>query len=539
VSTAAPVLRRIDGPAAWTRVLRELARDLPPPAGGGGLRHRRVVIPMLVGASDLFAVREGLIGHALRMRGAEVTFVVCDGLAACDARTFDNDLPDQCHACRRRGWENLTAFGHRVVNATAFLDRATATRLWRTARDCPADRIFAFTYAGSDVGRHVYSSTLRYFRAGGPEWDRPEFVAQARRYLGAALLMAEAARAAICDLHADRVFTSHGVYASWGPWADVATSLGVEPLVYCGGYRRNTLMCAPQARGLFRPDGLWERVRSQPLTPEEERELEEYLASREDNRSDFHRYFDRVDRDLAALEERLGIAGRTWRRRLCLFANVAWDAAEPSSGGVFGSMQRWLVDTAADAARYPDCLLLVKAHPAESNFIEPTPERWRTARVLADHLGGLPDNIRVIPPEDNISTFALYRSLDAGIVNTSTVGFELALHGVPVLTSGAGAPYERDGLVLRPASRADYFATLQRLRDGTEPFRPDRDLVRRYAHAFFLRAPIPFEPLDVETWSPVGLAIETLHDLAPGRFPGLDALCDRILLGTEAEGAPA
>lgn len=531
MTTSAALPRHpIAGPAELTEMLRRLAADIPTPAHGCDLRYRHVLIPMLVGASDLFAVREGLIGHALRMRGAEVTFVLCDGLAACDARTFDNDHPNRCVACRRRGWENLTAFGHRVVDATAFVDRATATRLWRRALASKPEELFTFQRDGMDLGQHVYSSTLRYFRVGGPEWDRPEFVAKARQYLGAALIMAEVARAAIQRLGPDRVFTSHGVYATWGPWAEVGRVSGSPPLVYAGGYRRNTLMLGESGgMRLFNRDDLWERALDTPLSGDEEGELDRYLATREDNASDFHRYFDRVDRDVAALDQRLGIAGRTWRRRLGVFANVAWDAAEPGSGGVFGSMRDWLVETVADAARDPGCLLLVKPHPAETNFIEPTPERWRTATILVNALQALPDNVRVLAPDDNISTFALYQNIDAGLVNTSTVGFEMILAGVPVVTSGAGAHYERDGLVLRPSSREEYFALLGRIRAGTETFRPDRELARRYAFNFFLGAPLPFEPLDVETWSPVGLAIDSLADLAPGRFPGVDALCRRIL----------
>ena len=43
---------------------------------------------------------------------------------------------------------------------------------------------------------------------------------------------------------------------------------------------------------------------------------------------------------------------------------------------------------------------------------------------------------------------------------------------------------------------------------------------------------LTFEPVDVERWTPKGLAISALSELAPGRFPGLDAICSGILDGT-------
>lgn len=538
-ATATLPYRRIEGPAEWTAAMAALAATAPAPASPDGLRYSRVVIPLLVGASDLFAVREGLIGHALRLRGADVTFVVCDGLAACDARTYDNDHPDQCHGCRRRGWENLTAFGHRVVDATSFVDRATATRLWRAALTCPDREVFDLHHLGCHVGAHAYASTLRYFRAGGPEWDRPAFVAKARQYLGAAMIMAEAASRGLRALGADRVFSSHGVYVSWGPWADMAMAAGIDYVRYSSAYRRNTLVFGTGTDHTLRLGDLWERWRDRDVPPEDAAELDAYLTSRESASSDIHRFFDEVDRDVAALDRRIGVPQRAWRSRACLFSNLAWDAAQPESGGVFGDMFTWIRSVVEWYAARPDDLLYVKAHPAESTYVEETPDHWRLAHVLAEAFPSLPPNVRVIPPDDNVSNFALYGAIDLGLVNTSTVGFEMVLRGLPVLVTGARADYEEEELVLIPRDRNDHLAILGRLCDGTERFRPDPALARRFAYAFFFRKAVPFEPLDVETWSPVGLRIDSLADLAPGRHPGLDVIVDGILQGAPFEAPPS
>jgi hypothetical protein len=174
-------------------------------------------------------------------------------------------------------------------------------------------------------------------------------------------------------------------------------------------------------------------------------------------------------------------------------------------------------------------LLFVKVHPGETRHMEPTPERWRAAEVLRAAVPQLPANVVVVGPDDDVSNHALYRSLDFGLVNTSSVGLEMALAGLPVLTTGAGAHYEGKRIVLTPADRGAYFATLDRLAAGREDFRPDREAARRYAHTLYFRKSIPFEPLDVDGWAPVGLALDALDELRPGTFPGLDALCRGVL----------
>jgi hypothetical protein len=315
--------------------------------------------------------------------------------------------------------------------------------------------------------------------------------------------------------------------------------MGVRYASYSGGWRRNTLICHHDRPRAYDAEDLWERYRDRPLDAEEERALDAYLASREDNAGEFLRYFSRVDRDLAAFEQRHGIERRRWRRRAALFTNVAWDATRPDGCGPFADMYAWLVETVRHVAGHPDLLLLVKVHPGETRHIEPTPERWRVAEMLRAAVPRPPANVVVVGPDDDVSNHALYRSLDFGLVNTSSVGLEMALAGLPVLTTGAGAHYEGKGIVLTPADRGAYFATLDRLAAGREAFRPDREAARRYAHTLYFRKSIPFEPLDVDGWAAVGLALDALDELRPGVFPGLDALCRGILDDEPFELAPA
>lgn len=532
MTTQAPVL---DVP----RALSALGRDIPAPDPRARPRYRDVVIPMLVGASDIFALREGLIGHALRMRGARVTFVLCDGLPVCDARTFDHDPPAMCEGCRPRGEANLRALGHRVVPLSRFLTDERANELWAGARAMSAAELLGATHLGARVGRDVFSSTLRYFRAGGFDPDDARTMAMAREYGGAALVMTEVAANALRELGADRVFSSHGIYASWGPWAGAARALGVPHAAYTAGWRRDTLIVGEDGAPPHRCDDLWERVRDLPLTGEQESRLSAYLATRETNAEEFYRYFDRVERDIAGLEERLGIAGSTWRRRLCLFPNVAFDAADMDARGAFADMHDWLAQTIAHVAGRPDVLLLVKVHPAERRFLETTPQEWTVPAVLARRVGTLPANVSLIDADDAISNFALYSWIDGGLVNTSTVGMELALQGVPALATGAGAHYERAGVVTGARSRAEYLSLLDRMLDDPAALRPDPETARRYAYAFFFRQAPAFEPIEVAGWDPVGLRIDELADLAPGRFAGVDALCRTILEGTPLEAPDA
>ena len=392
-----------------------------------------------------------------------------------------------------------------------------------------ASDLFAVHHRGVDLGPLVYASTLRYFRAGRAELDDPRFVAKVREFLATASIMTEAVAAVLAGLRPDKVFMSHGVYATWGPWAALCRATNTRYATYSAGWRRNTLICQHDAPRAWHCEDLWPRWRELPLVPDERATIDGYLATREDNGADYFQYIDQLDRDRAAFLERHGLAGTSWKRTIGVFANVAYDAAQLRPPGVFADMFDWIVSVVRYAAGRPEVLFLVKVHPAESNFIEETPERWRVASVLAREVGALPANVRIVGAGDKVSPYTVYGLIDAGLVNTSSVGLEMAAAGLPVLTPAMGAHYDKPGIVLVPADRDDYFRLLDGLVDDPSVHRPDADLVRRYAYALYFRKSIPFEPLDLQRWAPLGIGIDSLAELAPGRLRGVDALCAGIL----------
>lgn len=532
VPTTSPVVAcRPVGDRQWREVLAGLGRTLPAARATGRPRYQRILVPLLVGASDLFAVREGLLGHALRLRGALVRFVVCDGLQACDARTFDHDPEGYCGSCLAHGEANIRALGHEVVRASAASDAAATGHWVEVARATAPDALLLDAGERPAVAPHVFSSTLRYLRAGRWEASDVRTVAKGKDYLEAALLMREYARAHIAQWRPDKVLLSHGVYSTWGPWADEARAAGVPFDTCCGGWRRNTLFLQHDDPRPMHCNDIWSRVASVPLSGAEQAALDEYLSTREDNRADAFQYIASVDRDRAAFLARHAIDRAAFERVVGVFSNVAFDSARFGGGPAFPDMFAWLHACVDRARTHPQTLFLVKAHPAELTFVESTPEAWRVGQSLRGAIASAP-NVRFIPPDDPVSPYVLYGLIGAGLVNTSSVGLEMALHGLPVLTSGAGVHYEQDGVVIVPRDRDDYFARFDALATGTEPFRPDADCARRYAYTLYFRKSMPFEAIDVAGWSPVGLAVDALADLGPGRWRGLDGICDGILEGT-------
>jgi hypothetical protein len=178
------------------------------------------------------------------------------------------------------------------------------------------------------------------------------------------------------------------------------------------------------------------------------------------------------------------------------------------------------------AAR-PDLQLLIRVHPAEARGA--IVSRQRVADELAAEFPELPANVFVAGPEEEVSTYAACAASDAAIIYGTKMGVELATLGMHVIVAGE-AWIRGKGLTHDAHSKPHYFELLAKLPFGETMPRPDRERALRYAYHFFFRRMMPLPFLQPNgKGSMFDIAIESLDDLAPGKHPALDAICEGIL----------
>ncbi len=103
--------------------------------------------------------------------------------------------------------------------------------------------------------------------------------------------------------------------------------------------------------------------------------------------------------------------------------------------------------------------------------------------------------------------------------------------GVPMIVAGE-AWVRGKGYAIDVSSPQDYFRILDEL-PLSEPMTAERrDLADRYAYHFFFRRMIPLPFIRVWKTGHFRAEIKGKDDLAPGRWPGLDTICNGILTGS-------
>jgi hypothetical protein len=494
------------------------------------------------GVGDHIPYFTGLLSNALRIRGAEVGVVVCDGgLPACEtcAITDYADVGEflaegparKCGRCRGRSTEILDAFGAPYMSLSDFTtdeDRQEAREFAADCSEMSLSEIMKVQWRGMQLGEHVRTSMYRFYLAGTFEDDD---LARdvALRFVEAGVIAARAAGSAIRHLGATRLVSHHGIYLLGGVACEVGRSMSIPVVAWDAAYRLQSVVFSHG--DTYHHDlrtestGAWE---SSELTTDQRRDLREYLDSRRVGNLDRLTYHPRPEEDRTVIAEEIGL--QPGESLAVAFTNVTWDGRVHVPEALYPGPREWVLDTIGQLAGAEKVRLVIRVHPAEVKN-----EEWKAQERLADVIGecfpSLPHNVVVVPPESDMSSYALIDMSDVALVYSSKIGLEAAVSGVPVVITG-DALYSKKGIGLEPASPEEYRDLLH-ARGWTSVNQAMLDeRAERYAYYFFFRRilQLPAVWIDHDGRYPCA---RDLTELVEGTFPGLDAICHGLMEGDD------
>jgi capsule polysaccharide export protein KpsC/LpsZ len=111
--------------------------------------------------------------------------------------------------------------------------------------------------------------------------------------------------------------------------------------------------------------------------------------------------------------------------------------------------------------------------------------------------GKLPDHVKIVYPDDELSTYSLFQIADYAVTVRGTVGIESALFGIPVITAGTGR-YDRRGFTIDSATREEYLQKLATLQTYPRLSIAQIELAERYAYAVFICRPLGLSSVSFE-----------------------------------------
>lgn len=474
----------------------------------------RVLVASLRGWSTHSAC-ELIIAHALRVRGARVALLTCGGgMPACEVGWERRAHPRPCDRC---AWLTDRLAGQSGLEHFALRDQFEWGADGRRAPHAVDSSGSGDPYLRSRVSLTWLMRATRFERLPEGPSARADFAVAAEG-------VQRAAGAILDQFDPEVVFLLNGLFAAENTIREVALKRGLRVPTYEIAPRAGCLVFSQETPApYYDTDALWHSVSATPLSPRQRADVVALLDARVRGVGAHERYFDDPEEDLAQLRRRLAVP--TGGRVVTLFTNVSWDSATFARDVGFASMFEWIIEAVKRAAELPDLTLVIRIHPGE--------EIWGTrehveAEVL-EALGRLPSNVRIVPADESLSSYALADLSDLVLTYTTTLGLEAAARGRPVAVAGQ-THYRGRGFTIDVEGPEGLGVVLA---DPPGPLDEERvELALRYAFAFFFRAMVPFPAMRSRgPW--VTQVPASGAELAPGADPYLDWICARILDGED------
>lgn len=492
---------------------------------------RRVLFATIRGSSPLVCAFEALLAHALEMRGADTRLFSCDGaLSQCDGFKHRDMSPERCRRCAFTSKQYAEAFDLRRERLSAYIRKQEVVDSQRTVASM-ADEQLEFAHDGGLPVGAFASYSVRYNtftqRLGSSEEHGPLL----RGFVETGLQLRRVYDRLLDRTQPTAIVMLNGLYMTFRILMERGKQRGIPVYTYERGYRKDAwIFSKNQPAALYPLGSQWERIRDAPLTDAENRELDEYLSSRQagDPQSVFPLNVNPEER-VQIIWQRIGLD--PGKPTATLFPNSFIDSTTMDFDGIFDSIYQWLDATIRFFCRNPQFQLILRAHPAEALY--DTNPQTLSSILRATH-PVLPDNIRYIEPESRLSSYALLEMSNASLVYLSTIGIESALKGVPCLLAGR-ADYRERGFTYDVSNQAEYENLLARLPELPRLSAETVERARRFAYLRFFRYAYEL-PWFVElpgSWTFSDLALASLDELDVGHDGRFDRLCAAILAGDD------
>ena len=528
------LFREVQNPSGFAKLLRL-----------GGFSKRALIHangPKVLFATSMSGYNHGmvmdaLLSNAVWARGANPHFFVCDqALAGCQKIKYKESVssgittaiaPGECAKCTGAGDTLLDGSPFPVWRLSEFIDADVESECKALAESLPIEKIKPYTIDGIAIGEHATAGALRFF-ARGDLAAEPNGELVVRKYFYSALILKAAFEKLLDREKFDVVVAHHGIYVPQGIINEVCRFKKVRFIAWNPAYKQGCFIFSHgdtyHKTMVSEPTGDWQQA---SWSEDKRAELLDYLNSRRTGDRDWIKFhqdpvarFDEI-RDQLKLDPAKPV--------VTLLSNVVWDAQLHYPSNAFPGMTPWIFATIDHFVYRSDVQLVIRVHPAElTGFVK---SRQLLVDEIAKRYPSLPDHIKIVGPENAISTYGLCDISDTVLIYNTKTGMEIAAIGSRVAVAGE-AWIRNKGFSVDIETPAEYESFLRALPLRAKMDDSKLELAQKYAYHVFFRRMIPLEFMGLENRVQFTLDIKGLESLAPGRSKGLDVICNGIVKGT-------
>ena len=349
------------------------------------------------------------------------------------------------------------------------------------------EHLKSYAYNGVEAGKHTLSAVGRtLFRAlFDPMSD--DCLPKVRKHLTTTVMKAMVMQKIIDDYKVEQVLINEPNYYNAGI-SQTALANGRPFLQFCHAYQENAFVLKRYFAGnrAVNPISLsassWKSLTSNPLSTEMQNDINAVIDEKYSGRNMLSRRIglDAPQMGRDELVKKLGLDPA--RRTAVVFSHVLWDANMFWGKDLYEKgAEEWLIETVRLAMCNKNMNWIIKVHPANVWKMKQAGKdiSYNDVNAVKKEFGQLPDNFKILLPEEKVNPLSLFQSIDVGVTIMGTVGIELPVFGVPCITAGTGR-YSAHGFTLDPVNKTEYENMILNAHKLNKLDQPSMELARKY-----------------------------------------------------------
>lgn len=475
--------------------------------------------------------------HGLRLRGNDVKYVLCDGLyKACDMHR--SKLPRNemsCYKCQQivseqayKHWMPFEWLGRYI-----YPSEIKIAENWCNQFD--SSNLFDAKYDSWEIGTWIKSSVHTHFRITHPDLTDPKIAETVRMYLSSGLIACFALNRLMDDYLPDILLLFNGRMSSTRIALELALKKGIRVISHERGARKQSLKLRKNAASLSMLElhKAWDEWKDVPLSKDEVIEIKSFLNNRMYGKDQNWVTHSPPPENIDSLRKKLSLPDHN--RPLFILFNSSDDEiiASIDKPGPFKKQIDWIMHTIAFARLHPEIDVILRIHPNIAGKKAIIGNNFQQLYEILELKPILPQNVRLVMPDDSVSSYSLMSMADVGLVYRSTAGLEMACQGKPVVIADNCILSDKPFLIT-VKSHEHYNKILNSFIEkktnciNTETIR----IAHRFAYTLFFRNSIFFPLVKMTNTFEGKVAYDSIDELLPGKNPHMDKVM-RIILEDE------
>jgi hypothetical protein len=486
---------------------------------------------------------EGTIAKACQIRGADVEYILCDGLLPeCDMHwdSFTYNHPrlfDLCQRCQVGAKTRLSEFELPYKWLGKLVSEEERAHAFNWAQSLTPSEIPQACFMEYPLGDWVLSTVVSYFRQYPPDMTNWRVVNVYRGFLYSASLVVLGLKKYLETNSVDAALLFNGRQSITRVAFEIFREADIRVLTHeYPFYQNGHLMLKTNAR-CWSPAPFneflskWGQV---PLTRSSLEKTLNWLIRRRYGKDHSWYAYIAPQVDESSIRTKLGLSHD--KLLFALFTSSTDETAgDLELQGPYESQSDWVQDTVNWVKNRSDAELVIRVHPHLSGNTG-LGRAFDEFNFYQQMKSSLPANIRIVMPDDPLNSYALMNEADVGLTYGSSTGIEMAMLGKHVVLGSRGF-YEKGSHILTIQSREEFSQVMEKSLQAFSVREIRREAFRMaYYYVFKFELPFPLvSKLDVME---VKSNYTGFDALAPGRDDSLDHACSFLIDGSSLFDPP-